>query len=329
MSNNHRQGRPTIGVLAGWQFAWTATPLSYLDPIFCGACAAADELGCNVLLGCGMGSWTSRRDSLRPAWPLNSPESDFVPIGPWNTDGLIAASPLHSQERSRYVQDLIAAGHPVIFVASGEPGPAIVADNRSGILEAMKHLVEHGHQSIAFIAGSPADMSGDTGDRLRAYDDAVERHGLQSDPRLVAWGRHLYDGGYVAMQEVVASGVPFSAVMASNDESALGAMKALRELGRRIPEDIAIIGFDDRLESAVQEPALSSVRIPVREMGYRAVESLLQYVTGQVDTIRSARIATRLVARESCGCVPSATPSDARERDAPGAPPWDATVGQE
>jgi signal transduction histidine kinase/AraC-like DNA-binding protein len=131
------------------------------------------------------------------------------------------------------------------------------------------------------------------------------------------------------MQEVVASGVPFSAVMASNDESALGAMKALRELGRRIPEDIAIIGFDDRLESAVQEPALSSVRIPVREMGYRAVESLLQYVTGQVDTIRSARIATRLVARESCGCVPSATPSDARERDAPGAPPWDATVGQE
>jgi signal transduction histidine kinase/AraC-like DNA-binding protein/ABC-type sugar transport system substrate-binding protein len=316
-------------VLAGWQFAWTATPLSYLDPIFHGTCTAAHDLGCNVLLGCGMGSWTSRRDSLRPAWPTSSPESDFVPIGPWNTDGLVAVSPLHSPARSRYVHDLIAAGHPVIFIASGEPGPTIVADNRSGILEAMQHLVEHGHQRIAFIAGSPADVDGDTGDRLRAYQDAVETHGLLADPRLLAWGQHLYDGGYVAMQEILASDVPFSAVLASNDESALGAMKALREAGRRIPEDVAIVGFDDRPESAVQEPALSSVRIPLRKMGYRAVESLFHYITGQSETITPAKIPTRLVARESCGCVPSATGSDATAALAPKADSSDGTTGRE
>jgi signal transduction histidine kinase/DNA-binding response OmpR family regulator/ABC-type sugar transport system substrate-binding protein len=310
-------------VLAGWQFAWTATPLSYLDPIFRGTRVAARDLDCNILLGCGMGSWTSRRDSLRPAWPASSPESDFVPIGPWNTDGLIAVSPLHSPVRSRYVQDLIAAGHPVVFIASGEPGPTIVADNRSGILEAIRHLVEHGHQSIAFIAGSRADIEGDTGDRLRAYHDAVETHGLLADPRLVAWGRHLYDGGYVAMKQILASGVPFSAVMASNDESALGAMKALREVGLGIPEDVAIVGFDDRPESAVQEPALSSVRIPLRKMGYRAVESLVRYITGQSENIEPARIPTRLVARASCGCTPSVTSRDAAgvvapKIDAPG-----------
>jgi signal transduction histidine kinase/DNA-binding response OmpR family regulator len=315
--------------LAGWQFAWTATPLSYLDPIFRGTCLAAHDLGCNVLLGCGMGSWTSRRDSLRPAWPLPSSESDFVPIGPWNTDGLIAVSPLHSPSRSRYVQDLVAAGYPVIFIASGEPGPTIVADNRSGILEAMEHLVEHGHQRIAFIAGSPADMEGDTGERLRAYHDAVGEYGLLADPRLVAWGRHLYDGGHVAMQEILGSGAPFSAVLASNDESALGAMRALQEVGRRIPGDVAIVGFDDRPESAVHKPALSSVRIPLRKMGYRAVESLVRYITGQSENIESARIATRLVARESCGCVPSATGRDATAALAPKADSPDGTTGRE
>ncbi len=329
MSRKYQHRPPTIGVLAGWQFAWTGTPLSYLDPIFRGTCLAAHDVGCNVLLGCGMGSWIRRKDSLRPAWPLSSSESDFIPIGPWNTDGLIVVSPLHSQERSRYLQDLIAAGHPVIFVASGERGPTIVADNRSGILEAMDHLVEHGHQQIAFIAGSPADMEGDTGDRLRAYHDSVEMHGLLADPGLVAWGRHLYDGGYVAMQEILASGTPFSAVLASNDESALGAMKALREAGRRIPEDVAIVGFDDRPESAVQEPALSSVHIPLQKMGYRAVESLFRHLTGQAETIETARIATGLVARESCGCGQRATGSGTAGVVAPKTESLDRTTGRE
>ncbi len=240
--------------------------------------------------------------SLRPAWPLSSSESDFVPIGPWNTDGLIAVNPLHSRVRSRYLQDLRAAGHPLIFVALGERGPTIAADNHSGILQAIQHLVKHGHRRVAFIAGSPDDLEGDTGDRLRAFHDAVEMNGLLADPHLVAWGRHVYDGGYSAMQEILDSGTAFTAVLASNDESALGAMQAIREAGYRIPQDVAMVGFDDRPESAVQNPALSSVHIPLRQMGYRAVESLFRYITGEAETIESARVATRLVARASCGC---------------------------
>ena len=120
--------------------------------------------------------------------------------------------------------------------------------------------------------------------------------------RLIAFGRHVYDGGYQAMQHLIASGVDFSAVLASNDESALGALQALKEAGRRIPQDVAIIGFDDRPESAIQTPALSSVQIPLFKLGYQAVEMMLQHIDQQPDAPHIIHVPTRLITRESCGC---------------------------
>ena len=131
---------------------------------------------------------------------------------------------------------------------------------------------------------------------------ALRAHGLAADPRLMAYGRHVYAVGYAAMGQILAGGAPFTAVLASNDESALGAIQALTEAGRRIPQDVAVIGFDDRPESAVQQPALSSVRIPLHRMGYRAVELLVQMIEGGVASAEPVRVPTRLVLRESCGC---------------------------
>jgi signal transduction histidine kinase/AraC-like DNA-binding protein/ABC-type sugar transport system substrate-binding protein len=299
--------RPTLGVLAGWQFYWTATPLSYLNPIFHGIRSAAIDRSCNVLFACGMGPSANPTDPLRPAWPVPSPDADFVPVGPWNTDGLIAINPLQSPDRSQYIQDLIAAGHPVIFVGSGEDGPTLVADNAGGIRSAMQHLVEHGHRRIAFIAGTPEDLGGDSGDRLRAYQAAVRDFQLADEEPLVAFGRHVYDGGYQVMQRLLADGISFSAVLASNDESALGALQALREAGRRIPHDVALIGFDDRPESAIQTPALSSVQIPLFKLGYQAVEMILQHIEQRSDAPQLIRVPTRLITRESCGCGRTAT----------------------
>ena len=310
MTLAYRFGRPTIGVLAGWQFYWTATPLSYLDPVYRGIRLAASELDCNLLLGCGMGASASVTDLLRPAWPVPSAEVDFVPIGPWNTDGLIAVNPLHSDARSRYMQDVMAAGHPVVFVGSGERGPTILVDNAGGIMQAMRHLVDHGHRRIAFVAGSPQDMDGDSGDRLRAYRTALQAFGLADDPALVAYGRHISSAGYAAMQQIMNSGAPFSAVLASNDESALGAIQGLKEAGRSVPDDIAVIGFDDRPESAVQQPALSSVRVPLFRMGYQAAKLLLQRIEGRGDIPERLTVPTRLILRESCGCGHSAALAD-------------------
>ena len=307
MSGSFRGARPTIGVLAGWQYYWTATPLSYLNPIYRGFRQAAGDLGCNLLLGCGMGPSAASTDPLRPAWPTFSSETDFVPIGPWNTDGLIAVNPLHTEARSRELQALIATGHPVMFVAAGEAGPSIVADNAAGIRDAMRHLVSHGHRRIAFIAGSPEDMAGDTGARFQAYRSALLEFGLGSDERLIAYGRHISAGGYDAIRRIMDTGAAFTGVLASNDESALGAMQALNEARLRVPRDVAIIGFDDRPESAVQKPALTSVAVPLFEMGYRAVEQLLRQIHGEPPPAGPVKVATHLVTRELCGCGRSGT----------------------
>lgn len=318
MKTEYCRTRPTIGVLAGWQFYRTATNLSYLAPIFRGVTHAARHLGCNLLLGCGMGPSANPTDPLRPVWPVLSDDHDYAPIGPWNTDGLIIAVPLHSAARSEYVQGLIATGHPVLFVGSGESGPTIAVNNMGGILEALRHLVEHGHRQIAFIAGTVEDMRGDSGERLHAYLTGCEMYGLDRNPDLLAYGRHVYDGGYTAMQQVMDSGASFTAVVASNDESALGAMQALRDAGRRIPHDVAVIGFDNRLEGSAQAPGLSSIHVPLFNIGYRAVDLLLQSIEGKAPLPDLVQVDTHLVIRESCGCVGGTQPGGSTHRTADG-----------
>lgn len=271
-------------------------------PVYKGIIRAAQELDCNLLLGCGVGLGAGAAEPNRPAWPANTTDNDFVPIGPWNTDGLIIFTPLHSGQRSAYVQGLLAQHFPVLFIGTGEHGPTLAADNAGGVHAAIRHLVDHGHRQIAFIAGSRDDLAGDTGERINAFQEALAEHNLSADPRRVAYGGHVYDGGYNAIRQFLESGVHFSAVLASNDEMALGAMQALKEAGREIPRDVAVIGFDNRLEDAAQKPSLSSVHIPLHRMGKSALKLLYGCITGQNALPENIRVETNLITRESCGC---------------------------
>ncbi|HAJ37055.1 MAG TPA: ATPase, partial [Chloroflexi bacterium] len=152
------------------------------------------------------------------------------------------------------------------------------------------------------------------------------------DARLVAYGRHTYTGGQAAMHQILATGAPFTALLASNDESALGAMQTLRTAGRRIPDDVAVIGFDDRLESAVQTPPLTSVHLPLFQMGVQAVERLLAEMRRDADRPDLIEVRTRLVTRASCGCQvkpewPAAPIAPAQHETVGATPPtWEATV---
>ena len=287
--------RPTIGVLAGWP-VFTGIPDSFLGHVFRGIQAAARDRNCNLLMACGI-------DSGRPAWPLLSPEVDFVPVGPWNTDGLIIVSPFASEAGERYAQDLISSGFPAIFAGDRDAGPAVVADNVGGIRQALEHLVKHGHRQIAFVAGRQSKHS-DSDVRLSAFETELLSLNLRFNMNLVAYGSHNYEGGRQAIQQIISRGEKFTAVIASNDRSAIGVLDGLRKNGLIVPQDIALIGFDDRLEARALVPSLTSVHYPMFGLGYQAVELLLSAIKGGSVLNQLIRIPTRLVIRESCGCLP-------------------------
>jgi signal transduction histidine kinase/DNA-binding response OmpR family regulator len=289
-------------VLAGWQ-TYTGTIHSFLDYVYRGILAAVRTLDCNVMIGCGVG--TSYRGTSYTALPVPLPDVDFVPVGPWNTDGLIICAPLFFDQGMVYFERLIDAGFPIVFAGDHEMGPSVVVDNEGGILQAVDHLVGHGHRQIAFIAGHDS-QGGDSEFRLRGYMTGLQKHGIPYDPDLVLHGFHRQDAGYHAMTEILKRNKPVTAVIASNDESAVGVMDALRDTGLVVPHDVAVIGFDNRLESRAQIPLLTTVHHPMFELGYQSAELLYNIIEGKSPRDALIRIPTHLVVRESCGCLPGA-----------------------
>jgi signal transduction histidine kinase/DNA-binding response OmpR family regulator/ABC-type sugar transport system substrate-binding protein len=291
--------RFTIGVLASWQL-YAGTIHTLLNSIIQGIYAAACEQDCNVLIGGGVVS--SFAPETRPAWPFLSPEVDFIPVGPWNTDGLIIIAPHQGGDAlSRYLEQVMAIGHPVVFVESAESRPVICPDNGTGIRQVMMHLKKHGHKRLAFIGGGPG-WQGDSRERLQAFMEGCEELGLETEQRLMAYGVFSTPGGYQAMRQILDTGVPFTAVVAANDESAVGAIQALRASGLRVPEDVAVVGFDNRFEARNQTPTLTTLNQPGHDIGYQSLKLMLRRLKKEADASTMVRIPARLVIRESCGC---------------------------
>ncbi len=310
-----RYQRFTIGVFGNRQVYVGTTIARYEQTLFRGIRAAAESYHCNLLLACGVGPDISPFERLS-AWPLSLPYTNFVPVGPWNTSGLIAIPPF-TDVQQHAIQELLPQKHPIIFTYPQEGYPSVGPANNDGIAQAFAHLIAHGHRRVAFIA-EDEHAGGDGAERLAAYRSAVAAHGLPFDSALVGYGRHHVHEAYHTLRHMLESGVDFTAVLASNDESAIGVLRALAEAGLRVPQDIAVIGFDDVLYAKGQTPPLTTIRHPTFELGYRAVELLLDYITGRRTDVVTVRVPTRLIVRESCGCQPYSTPiAGARDTTVP------------
>ncbi len=297
---NEIRRKPTIGFISTWPVYQGTTIDRYAHSLIQGISAAANEHACNLLLGCGF-SVTGNNPQNPSFWPVPGTNINFVPVGPWNTDGLIIVPDELTKEQSEYVRDLLDSGFPVIFTTPEGTGPIVAVDNTLGIRQAFEHLLQHNHRQIAFIAGN-VGRGGDSEERLQAYRLALKDAGISENPSLIEFGEHRRDVGKTAMQKIIDSGEAFTALIASNDLSCLGAIECLQESGRVIPDDVAVIGFDDILDARSLSPSLTTIRHPTFSLGYQSVLTLLNHIRGDTDRTERVVVPPRLIIRQSCGC---------------------------
>jgi DNA-binding LacI/PurR family transcriptional regulator len=237
--------------------------------------------------------------------PENQDETYRRVLGSGHLDGVIVTS---AQLGDSVFPKLLGDGVP--FVLAGrhpdERVNDVDVDNVGGARMAVEHLRRLGHQRIATITGPLTMTSGE--DRLAGYRHALEAHRLGVDERLIVEGDFAEGGGAMGMSRLLPAAP--SAVFVASDVMAIGALKTLREAGRRVSQDVALVGFDDVTIATAVEPALTTVRRPIDRLGAMTADVLLNLLEQPSDqNAPSARpvqrivLPTELVVRGSCGAL--------------------------
>jgi LacI family transcriptional regulator len=215
-------------------------------------------------------------------------------------DGVIVQSGRHGDQWiiGRFVDakmPMVIAGRPF----RSDNVSYIDIDNVNAAYSAAAHLVRLGRQRIGMITGPTTSTVGI--DRRDGYIRALVERGRDVDDSLIVEGDFTEAGGYYSMKQLLAAHP--DAVFAASDVMAIGAMRAAREAGRRIPDDIAFVGFDDLPIATLSEVQLTTVRQPVVQFGAKAVELLIDLIENGIDPPRHIIMQTELVIRDSCGAV--------------------------
>ena len=185
-------------------------------------------------------------------------------------------------------------------VVDDQPGHFLGCDNESGGYQATAHLAGLGRKRIAYLGGI-SQRSPEPQLRYLGYQRALKETGLRQNPRLRADADTNETSGYRAARVLIDSGEEFDAIFAASDTIAIGAIQALKDADIRIPEDVAIVGFDDLPRAAYISPALTTIRQDVRSAGTLLVRNLVKLIDGE--EIESTVMLPKLIIRESCGIV--------------------------
>ncbi len=212
-------------------------------------------------------------------------------------DGLLLVLPRNPAD---YTGTLTHRKFPFVLIdhqGNSDPCPAVGATNWQGAYNATDYLIKLGHTRIGFITGS-MDLGAAT-DRLDGYKAALRVNHISEDPRLVCEGTFFQPEGYSGACALLDIDAPPTAIFASNDAMAMGAMDAVRARGLRIPEDISILGFDDVPQAALVRPALTTVRQPLEQMGRVATQMLLDLLHDPSKHLDRIELPTELIVRGS------------------------------
>jgi DNA-binding LacI/PurR family transcriptional regulator len=213
-------------------------------------------------------------------------------------------------DQPRLVEDLLASPMPTVALWQGSPLPGIATvnvDNEAGVRLALDHLVSYGHERIALIAGRPL---GDIQARRAAFLSFMAEHGLAVPDGHLVPARNDSASGAAAMESLLRLPEPPTAVLATTDVLAIGALHATYEAGWSVPRDVSVVGFDDIPMVAFAIPALTTIRMPVTEMAIRAVNLAVdQAEGGSADGSAPHVLAPTLIVRKSVGDPRPAVPN--------------------
>ncbi len=263
----------------------------YINDVQRGVLSICRKLGYELVVHpCDMKSETLIDDAV-----------DFVSRS--KLDGIIILPPI--SENNDLAGALGKAGVNYVRLASIALDTAkhiVISNERSAAAAMAEHLVELGHRRIGYIAGPKGMRS--TRERLEGFCDALEIHGCKQSADMIALGSYSFESGIACTRQLLANDNPPTAIFASNDEMAVGAINAARDLGLGIPKDISIAGFDDSILASRIMPSLTTIRRPVREMAKLATSKLISSIDGQEeDAQASIVLVPELIKRESTQAI--------------------------
>lgn len=204
------------------------------------------------------------------------------------------------------IKELSRRGVPLVFMDVGQVGPRmshVSIDYGNGVRQAVAHLVGLGHKRIAFISG-PLDLHS-ARTRRQAFLEGMREHKLPPDRKLIREGTHTAEGGQQAMAGLLRLGKRPTAIVASNDWTAIGALRAIHAAGLRVPEDISVVGFDDIPLVSYTAPPLTTVRMSAADVGATAFQALFSLIGGERLEGDTYQVATRLIVRDSTAKPPA------------------------
>ncbi len=217
-----------------------------------------------------------------------------------HVEGILWARP-SSEPDDRHLIALLQEDVPVVTTAYHLPSETLTVvdvDNVDGARAAVSCLLENQRRRIAMITGPVTWKS--VVDRTQGYRLALNAAGIRFDAHLIVEGDWSYASGYRAAQLLLSQAPPFAGLFAQNDQMAIGAMHALRQAGKRVPEDVAVVGYDDIPVAEFCDPPLTTVRQPMCEVGQVATRLLIQAIEEQGSSPEGTLLKTTLVRRRSC-----------------------------
>lgn len=213
-------------------------------------------------------------------------------------DGMIL---LTARMRKELIES-VAEQYPVVLACEyfeGSSIPTVSIDNISSARKITEHLIGLGHSRIAHISGPMNVIL--SKDRMKGYYQAIAQNEFEMEPLLVQEGQFTFESGYNQMLKLLALESPPTAVFAANDEMAVGAIKAAKVNGLRVPEDLAVAGFDNVQIASIFEPGITTVAQPMYEIGNKAMEILLKLIHHEALKKRQYVFNDTLIKRESSG----------------------------